>query len=179
MKNIFTGMLLVFLDFNLTLDNSIIGLIPDFVGYVIMVGGLNELSGKSDRFEKAKSFASIMVVYSGVVYVMDVFGFSTTMDNVIVFVLGFLSTIASVYISYNIVMGVKDIETSEARNLNADALYSTWNIFAIFSIAMCALIFIQVLAIFSLIGSFVFAIAFLIKFNRTKDLYYETEITTH
>lgn len=35
MRNIFIGFLFVFLDFNLSLGTSQIGLIPDFVGYIL------------------------------------------------------------------------------------------------------------------------------------------------
>jgi len=44
MSRIFTGFLFIFLDFNLNLGNSQIGLIPDFIGYIIMLGGLAEMS---------------------------------------------------------------------------------------------------------------------------------------
>ena len=40
MSSIFTGMLLVFLDFNINLGRSKIGLLPDFIGYIVMAGGL-------------------------------------------------------------------------------------------------------------------------------------------
>ena len=40
-------MLLVFLDFSINLGRIRIGLIPDFIGYIIMVKGLSELSDES------------------------------------------------------------------------------------------------------------------------------------
>ena len=40
MSKIFIGLLLVFLDFNLTFDTVTIGLLPDFIGYFILIGGL-------------------------------------------------------------------------------------------------------------------------------------------
>ena len=65
MSSIFTGMLLVFLDFNINLGRSKIGLLPDFIGYIVMAGGLAELQSESESFAKVKGFAKGMAVIRG------------------------------------------------------------------------------------------------------------------
>jgi hypothetical protein len=52
MKNLFIGFIFVFLDFNLNISNSKIGLIPDFIGYLIIINGLMDMSEESTRFIK-------------------------------------------------------------------------------------------------------------------------------
>ena len=66
MNNIFIGFIFVFLDFNLDLGSSRIGLIPDFIGYVLIYQGLKELSGQSRRFSNAALIRSpsAMAVYT-------------------------------------------------------------------------------------------------------------------
>lgn len=57
MSNIFIGALFVFLNFTININGIKIGLIPDFIGYIIMVKGLAELENESPYFLKAKGFA--------------------------------------------------------------------------------------------------------------------------
>jgi len=54
-RHIFLGFLMVFLDINFTIDQHVIGLIPDFAGYILVIRGLDELSGESDYIPKARN----------------------------------------------------------------------------------------------------------------------------
>jgi len=74
-------MLLVFLDFNINLGRSKIGLLPDFIGYIVMAGGLAELQSESESFAKVKGFAKGMAVYSGILYLLDLLGFSFSLTS--------------------------------------------------------------------------------------------------
>ncbi|MDD3141819.1 MAG: hypothetical protein PHX08_23030 [Lachnospiraceae bacterium] len=105
MKNIFIGFILIFIDFNLNLGNSNIGLIPDFVGYIVMINGLDEMAEKSPMFMQAKAYATGMAVFTAILYLFDVVGFSVLLGT-LSYVLAITSTIVSLYISYKIVMGV-------------------------------------------------------------------------
>ncbi len=171
MSNLFIGMLLVFLDFNLNLGNSTIGLIPDFIGYFIMVKGLVELSGESSNFTKVIAVGKGMIIYAGVIYIFDLLGISHNL-GVITYLLGLISTIASLYISYHVVIGIKDIEEQSSKYLNADGLYRTWRIMAIFSVVMYLLIFIPLLALIGVLVGLGVSVYYLVVFNRTKNLYY-------
>ncbi len=106
MNNIMIGFIFVFLDFNLTFGNSKIGLIPDFIGYMVMAKGLIQMAEESLLFMKAKPYATGMAVYTGVLYFMDLSGISVLL-GALSYILAIVSTIISLYISYNIVMGVK------------------------------------------------------------------------
>ena len=50
MRNILIGFILIFLDFNLNLGGSKIGFMPDFLGYIIVIKGLEEMVGESTLF---------------------------------------------------------------------------------------------------------------------------------
>jgi hypothetical protein len=71
--------MLIFLDFNLNLGNSQIGLIPDFAGYIVMINGLREMADESPLFMKVKPYATGMAVYTAAVYAMDLFGISSSL----------------------------------------------------------------------------------------------------
>lgn len=170
MKKIFTGMLFVFLDFMLTLNTSRIELIPDFIGYILIVKGLMELSDESFWFGKVRPYAIGMAIYSGILYVFDLFGM-TNSTGVLSWVLELFSTGISLYISYGIVMGVQNIESMQNRNLRGDELMAKWKLYAILSAIIYLLVFIPVLNILAIIAGFVIAIYFLVAFHRTTKLY--------
>lgn len=172
MKNIFIGFLLIFLNFDLNIGSSKIGLIPDFIGYIVMIKGLLEMAEESPLFIKVKPLATLMAAYSGVLYLIDLVGISGSLGPLSI-LLGIASIAISLYISYNIVMGVKDMEEKYNTLLNGNSLKSTWAILAVFNILTFALLLIPALAIICIVVSFIAAICFLVAFNNSKNLYYD------
>jgi hypothetical protein len=172
MRKIFIGMIFVFLDFNIDIGTSRIGLIPDFIGYLFIIQGLAELSDKSRRFSAARPFAVFMAVYTAAIYVCNLLGLVVSMGVLPSLLLGAVTIFVSLYVSYQIVMGIKETETTEARFLNADALYRSWRLYVFFSVVSLALVLIPVLALICIIACFAAGIYFLVCFNRSKNLYY-------
>ena len=175
MKNIFIGFLLIFIDFNLNLGNSQIGLIPDFVGYIVMINGLDEMADESRMFMEVKPYATGMAVYTSILYFIDLIGISASL-GFLSYILAIASTIISLYISYNIVSGVKEMEEKYNIFLNGDSLRSIWTLHAVFNVVTYICLLIPIVAIVCIIVSFIIAISFLVAFNKSKDLYYEMNI---
>lgn len=173
MRNIFIGFMLIFLDFNLNLGNSQIGLIPDFAGYIVMINGLREMADESPLFMKVKPYATGMAVYTAAVYAMDLFGISSSL-GAFSYILAITSTIISLYISYYIVMGVIEMEGKYNTLMNGASLKSTWTVLAVFNILSFVSLVIPVLAVVFIIVAFIVAIVFLVSFHTAKRLYYET-----
>lgn len=171
MKDIFIGFILIFLDFNLNLGNSKIGLIPDFAGYLIMINGILEMSEESTLFTKVKPQVTAMAVYSGILYLLDLIGLSTGLG--IGYILGIISTVITLYISYNIVMGVIDTEKKYNRSLDAEHLKTIWTFLAVMDILTFALVLIPAVSIICMVVLFIAILCFLIAFNNSKNLYYE------
>lgn len=170
MSNLFTGFLFIFLDFNLILNQGTIGLIPDFVGYIFLVKGIAEMASESTLFMKVRSLCIGMGIYTGALYAIDLFGIKTQLDWLVV-LLGVLSTIISLYISYTIVCGVQEIEALRAIDLNGNKLRSTWTYMAICQVAIYISLFIPLLAFLVAIISVIISIIFLINFNTSKNNY--------
>lgn len=171
MSNIFTGMLLVFLDFNINIGRSTIGLIPDFIGYIIMIKGLAELENESYYFEKAKGFAKGMAVFTGIFYAMDLIGVFYGV-GIGAYLLGLVLISLTLYTSYMVVKGIEELEAIHNTDLNAESLYSVWKVNAGFTLAGYVLIIIPFLSVICLLVSFVAAIVFLVALNKSKKLYY-------
>lgn len=172
MTKIFIGFIFIFLDFNLNLDSAQIGLIPDFIGYIVMGNGLIEMAGESPFFGKVKPYATGMAIYTGILYFMDLVGISVSL-GALSFLLAVASVILSLYISYHIVLGVKEMEDHYGTFLNGSSLKSTWTLLAVCSAATFAALLIPELAILCIIVTFIAAICFLVAFNRSRNLYYE------
>ena len=109
MQKIFTGLLLVSFDFNLTLGSCVIGLIPDFLGYIFIRKGVQELREESLCFARLDPWTLGMAVYSGILYLLDLFGIGLR-PGFFSYLMGAASLAASLYISYFIVRGVQDME---------------------------------------------------------------------
>lgn len=170
MHHIFIGFLLVFLDFNLNLGNSTIGLIPDFMGYYYMAKGLAELRQESPAFVSIRPFAVGMGFYSSVTYALDLFGI-TGITGWLGVIIGIVGTVLSLYISYTVISGVRDMEAARCADLNGAKLKSTWSLMAVFQgIAYISLV-IPAVALVCIIGGFVTSIVFLVAFYKSRDLY--------
>jgi hypothetical protein len=181
-------MILVFLNFDITIGSSKIGLIPSFIGYAYMYSGVMELSGYSNKFVKIAPIIKVMIVYTGLIYLADLLGFSAyfglsvwlASDISLEFalfgiLLGLISIIASLYISYEIIQGIKDIESVKMKNLNSDQLLSTWKLLADFTfISYVLFLIIPIAAIFIILTTIV-SIYYLFVFNKSKNLYYEND----
>lgn len=172
MQNLFMAFIFVFLDFTVTLGSIKIGLIPDFVGYLIMLKGLEELAHESTLFIKVKPFVIGMAGYSAVLYLIDLLG-ATLSLGFLTYILAFISMAISLYISYHIVMGVLEIERNHNTFLNGDSLKSIWTLLAILNVLTFVTMFISAIALILIIISFIIAICFLAAFGKTKNLYYE------
>jgi hypothetical protein len=171
MNNIFIGFLFVYLDFNITFGTSRVGLIPDFIGFILIAIGVAELTAGNDRFSRVRPLAIGMAVYTGLLYGMDLLGVSYNL-GILSFLLGLASLIVSFYISYSIVRGVQDLEVSLGQNLNGGPLYSAWLALAVCTVAIYVLILVPGLNVLCVIVSLVIGIVFLVMFSKTKNLYY-------
>ena len=171
MRTIFIGFLFILLDFNLNLGSSSIELIPDFIGYIYVLKGLMELSEHSEWFTRLKPFANGMAIFSGIIFVMDLLGISVAMGTIVTMPLAIVSTIISLYITYGIVMGIKDMEAANEWDLNSDSLYSTWKVLVICTIVSYMVFFIPFVAIIGIVVGVIANIFFLYSFNHSKNRY--------
>lgn len=170
MSSIFIGFIFIFLQININIGASIIGLMPAFIGYIFILSGIKQLSSESERYGKIRALTLVMCIYTAVAYAMDIFGLSAQLGWFSV-ILGLLSTAASLYISYNIVLGVFDIEEKRMTDLNGRALKTKWAMLAVSQVIFNLSVLIPVLMIIAGIVMVIFLILFLIEFSKTKNLY--------
>ena len=181
-SRIFIGMVLVFINFNFDIGDMRIGIIPTFLGYYFMLKGLSEIMELSSHFSKIMPFVKGMIVYSVIMYVMDLLGFGTVVDlqyiytpaGLIMFGVGILTILLSMFISYSIIMGIKDIEMDREKDLNSDRLYSAWKLLVVISVLVhfSMLLSITAVVIIGILVGFLVQIYYLYAFHKSKTLYY-------
>ena len=144
---------------------------PDFIGFILVLIGLVQLAAESKRFINLKPWTLGMIIYTTVLYIFDLTGLSVHMYQFITVISGLVSVAVSLYISYQTVLGIKDIEENKKAELNSGALMKTWLVTAVFQVLSAVAAVNHFLMIVSLLGSFVTAIIFLVQLNKSSALY--------
>lgn len=175
MGHIFKGLVFVMLDFYINLGAIRIGFLPDFVGYLLMIRGLEELKEENRRFPATISLAKVMVVYSGVLYAMDLFGISVE-HEFLAWVLGVAGMILRLMIIYRIVQGIRDMESGRLWDLQGEKLHSLWLAMAVLSGITQLLSWMPLVGVMSSIAGLIVCICFLVAFHGTKRRHEEQSL---
>ena len=154
MGQIFWGMLFLFLDFNLTVGNSLIGLIPDFVGCIFLIRGVDLLRGESIRFVQARPWALRL-----------------KLTGIFSLVLGLGNLALSIYLSWLIVQGILQTEQSRGCFLGGQMLRQAWLAAIIAAALSYPLAFVPVLNWLCALAGLGCAIWFLMALYRSWKLY--------
>lgn len=175
MDKLLVGIIFVFFDFSITIGNADIGLIPDFIGYLLILKGIDEMSRFSERFVKVKLVSKIMFAYSLVVYVANLLNFifySYTSYTIVIVVLAFISKICSLYIAYRINICIKDIQNTTGKYLYADELIKALATVIVFNLLLLLTIVIHFLFTIGVIVSIFVNAYYIFVFYRTRSAFY-------
>ena len=167
MKNFFIGMIFIFLNFNLTFNGHIIGLLPGFVGYYFVLEGIKSFNGEIPAFEKIKQLCTIMIAVYAVVYALDLLAVNLGFLGIVI---GFAMLAANLYMSFHLTEGFIYIEKTKLIDLGAADLREKWKLFCIMMCASTVLVYVPLVNIFAIIANAVCSILFLVQFNKTKNL---------
>ena len=159
--------------------------------------GLGELENESTYFKKLKGVVIGMVGYSSILYILTLFRLIQDKQNIWeVLLLGLIVAVAELYILYEIIMGLQELEQVKQRDFQVISLKSIWKSQAIISaiieviglgLILCLgsvdnikkigskfegpIMFVTMVIIGLGIAGFVLNINFLVKFYRAKKEY--------
>lgn len=170
MKELFIGMMLVFLDVKIGIGQFTADVLPDFVGWYLMLPGLAKLGSQSAHFRKVRPLAVAMVVGSAVLYVMELTA-GTLSSKVLNFSVGFVALIISLLIGYRIVSGIRDLERRQNQNLEGEKLQNLWLYTAVIHGITYVCGWIPMVGTMGSVAALVMSVCFLAAFYRTKGLY--------
>lgn len=106
-NTIFWGLMLVFLDFRI----NNFDLLPDFLGFIIVLVGLMNLSSLSGAFIKAKPYAAVSLILS----LPDLYNISFRSNYVpgwfwiYIIVVGLISLYVNIMLYFYIISGIKEV----------------------------------------------------------------------
>lgn len=135
MYKLLIGLLFISVNYSIQVDYAIIGVIPDFIGYILIGQALRELEDEATYFVAARGPVKIMTLVSIFMYIIDLtgivrYGFLSevidSLKGVLYMALGFACLIMFVYITYLITCGVQEMEGEYNQDMNGDGLMLTW-----------------------------------------------------
>lgn len=170
MRNIFIGFLLVFLNLSFNIGDCIIGIVPNFIGYIFILKGIDEFKNDNQFIYKMRNFAIGMIIYTSIIYALDLFTISVKL-GLLGNTLKLVSTIVCYYILYNIIKGIREIESLHNIDIQGETLRSKWDIMVFSQIASVVFVSIPIILIVLIIISLITAIMFFVAFNTTTKLY--------
>lgn len=163
MDQLFIGILFILFDFNFSLGGVTIGMLPDFIGYVLAFLGLTKLRGESPILAKCSTLAPIFAVYSIFSYVVSLLGL--VVNVFFIYIIGLIEVILRLYFIYQLVQGLKQLEIGRQIELYTDRLHKYWALMTAFQVFSLLLITSLLLSAVCTVVSFVCSILFALKLN--------------
>ena len=170
MKELFIGMALVFLDVNVGFNSHTFDVLPDFVGYFLMMRGFEALAAESPYFEKSRPLAMGMAVYGTALYAVNALAV-TIQGQFLSFCVGVPSLVAGLLLGYWTVSGIRDVERRQNRDLDGEKLQSFWQPMAMIQGITYACGWIPLVGAVGSIAALVMNVCFLTALYRTMNLY--------
>lgn len=127
MKQFFWGFFFIFFHFHLSFNQHTLNLLPDFVGYLLLLQGAKALETESGRFKSVQPFTVGMAVYTAILWIGALLGAGGgTSGEPLAWLLDLLSLVVSLYIAWVLIQGVLEIEERRTAELNGGTLYQWW-----------------------------------------------------
>src|SRR5690554_4276465 len=163
------GLLLVFFNFTIRISDAfIINLIPSFIGYMIIKEGMKRLSRIHNPiiFEVTQRFASVLVVYSLVIFLLDLTGLSVFLSTsmmIVSLIVSLLFLVLQLMFTFHLTRSIQQ-SNPDGDQLNKK-LYMTFQ--AIVALDVLSLVFITtpMIGFIIVVGSFVAQIIYMITIN--------------
>lgn len=122
------GMLFILINFAPEIGNLSINLLPDFVGYILILSALDKLRTKSPYFQKMSGMLFLLIVYKIVEYILAMFSLNTGIRATILFYAGIAALVLDFIIQYRVFCGIDEIAYGD------DVRVNTGRIFVLFKI---------------------------------------------
>lgn len=167
MKQIFWGAFFILLDFNLITDGGAIGLLPDFVGYLLLIFGLSRMERKEvflqSQLAMSKKMAVILSIMTLYDYIQSIFGWQIGGIEVMI-----IWGTAEIFLSYccwrKIIYGFAEIEKHRGVDLKSSSLLRALSMMILAQALALALVPIgTILRLIAIVGGLVINLYFLVE----------------
>lgn len=166
MGKIFAGFIFVLFNFNINLNNSTIGLIPNFVGYFLILNGIKDLEDNARYFGAACPTAIFFTAYSILTYLLDITGILA--GSMASSVFGLVSTAGTLIMAYFVVSGVCCIESEKRVFLNGESLKKIWIVMVMTDVMLYLSLLAPALVVILLFATVVISIIFMVTLYQCR-----------
>ena len=129
------GLAFIGLELTLASETITINLLPDFVGYILLLLGQRELSHENDHFFKNIKFCLWPGAVSLMVFVMDLFSGSLSM-SIQSLLLQMLLLVLEPICLFRIVKGVRQVGTDYGIDVKGKLMFVLWLLMTVINIAI-------------------------------------------
>ena len=140
MTYLFWGFLFTFVDLTLKgealggfFTNYSVGVVPDFVGFLLLWKGITTLVPESNVFKKLVPSSIVLIFVSVAIYVTDFFKVFAE-DNMVMFAVGIVYTAVKLFFCYCVIRGIGDIEIKRNAELYSNKLFRAWLLVFLFNV---------------------------------------------
>ena len=177
MKKIVFGFLLLFLDFNLNFGRISVNVLPEFVGYYLLLQGTNEMKQVSPRFEVPRPLMVGMILYTAILWGLNLLGGSLGLLGT---VLGVIALAVHFYIAWVLVRALRELEESCGADLYGAVLQKRWKTLLGLNVVLQVLRLlgmvvpadaVGMVAVAVVLADIVWAFLFVLGWNRAANLW--------
>ncbi len=126
MKLIFWGLLLDFLDFNLTLNGFSIDILPDFVGWLLVLFGARRMREENERFARMQPAAGVLFAVYLLSFLLQPFGSVDLGDSLPAAALALAVNLVFfalyAYVLWQLVRAMQEMEERYGRSFGAHGM---------------------------------------------------------
>ena len=118
MDRLFWGLIFVVLDWKFTLGTAVFEILPDFLGFYLLMKGMEESAGRSRRFDRGRHWAFALALACGVHFGAELMAPGTE-TRVIIWVAGLLLLAMGLALIRGVLrgMGELSLETAAAEGM--------------------------------------------------------------
>lgn len=128
MTKLAIGMLFILMNFSLDIGDLSINVLPEFVGYLLILSAVDKLKTKSSYFDKMSGLLFFMAMYKIADYIVSMLNVNAGTIATIFFYGGIVTTILGLIIQYRVFCGIDEIAYDD------DVRVKTGRIFVLFKI---------------------------------------------
>lgn len=170
MNTIFLGLVLVLLDVDVTIGTATIELLPDFLGFFLILKGMTSLAGENKFFNLGRHMAFGLAIAYFVLFVAALMN-PGTVGKVIFWCAGLAALIGQLALMKKIVAGVRQMELDLGRDLKGERIQAMWLILVVLSILRHLLSWVPIVGGVCGIAELLVGILFLAAFRECAKRY--------
>lgn len=170
MSRLFWGLFFVTLDFDVTAGSLTIGLIPDFLGFWLLMKGMEDLADESKCFDRGRHWAFGMVLLGVVLYLKGFLNLSSN-GKLGFWVLGLVGFCVGLVVLHQVVAGIRQVEQHRGWDLQGEKLRTMWLFYAVMGLIGYLLNWVPLVKTFAALAAAVTAVCLLVAMFDTKRRY--------